>query len=141
MLPILPLLFLSTVMSKPITPPFRTNIPEPFLVFPIHHSSQAKASTFLLASNQHVKFRHNPRYSHVRQLHSTYNAHRVRRWMLPSWGWVGVRTFFGHADAEWETFRRKIVSAYETYENDEGEKFRILWIEDEGRLDRTGDIV
>lgn len=83
----------------------------------------------------YIRINNDPDISHVRQLHILYSRHHVRRWKLPSWGWIGVRTHYGHSAADWETFRRKVVGAYSVTSIDEPDKFRVLWLEDESRLD------
>ncbi|KAF2472980.1 uncharacterized protein BDR25DRAFT_341746 [Lindgomyces ingoldianus] len=120
-------------------PPFRTDIPEPVLVDPPAEHLTEEGVYIPPSIKPYVKVRNNHEFSHIRQLYLFHDAFRVRRWKLPSWGWVGIRTHYGHSDADWETFRRKIVGAYHIYKTEEGEKFRILWIEDRDKLDNADD--
>jgi hypothetical protein len=107
-------------------PPFRTDIPEPILVDP-PADQVTKEGLYIPASKRpYVKLEDDSRFSHLRQLYQQHEGFRVHRWILPSWGWVGIRTYYGHSDAEWEAFRRRLLGAYYILEIDEAEKFRIL---------------
>ncbi|ORY12425.1 hypothetical protein BCR34DRAFT_613993 [Clohesyomyces aquaticus] len=121
-------------------PPFRTDIPEPKLVDPPPEHLTEEGVYIPPKIRPHIKLDSNPDYSHIRQI---YNLHadyfRARRWMLPSWGWVGIRTYYGHSEDDWERFRRKVLSAYYVYETEEEDKFRIIWIEDRERLENAED--
>ena len=125
----------TAAMNDPIRPPFRADIPEPVLLSPpIEHLT--KSGTYIPPSMRpFIRLDENSDISEMRQLTTQHDAFRVRRWTLPSWGWIGIRTYYGHSDAEWETFRRKVVGAYYVLEFDEGDKFRILWVEDREHLE------
>jgi hypothetical protein len=131
----------ATILAMPelIRPPFHSDIPEPVMVAPPAEHLTSEGVYIPPSVRPHIRLNTDPDFTEIRHLHLLYDKHRVRRWMLPSWGWVGVRTYYGHSDAEWETFRRKIVGAYRVLEIDEADKFRILWIEDKEKLDGADD--
>jgi hypothetical protein len=122
-------------MYEPIRAPFHPDIPDLVMVDPPAEHLTEEGVYIPPSVRPHVRIKVDPDYSQIRQLENLYSTHTVRRWMLPSWGWVGVRTYYGHSAADWETFRRRVVGAYEVFEVDEADKFRILWIEDEGKLE------
>src|SRR5690242_20081696 len=123
------------VMYAPIPVPFHADIPEPVMVDPPAEHLTEEGVYIPPSLRGYIRINNDPDISHVRQLHILYSKHHVRRWKLPSWGWIGVRTHYGHSAAEWETFRRKVVGAYSVTSIDEPDKFRVLWLEDESRLD------
>lgn len=123
------------VMYEPIRAPFHADVPEPVMVDPPAQYLTEEGVYIPPSVRGYVRVNNDPNISHIRQLYNLYSKHQVRRWKLPSWGWVGVRTYYGHSATEWETFRRRLVSAYSVTQVDEPDKFRILWIEDESKLD------
>lgn len=122
-----------------ITPPFRTDIPEPVLVNPPAEHLTEEGVYIPPNIRPHIKLETESGLSHIRQINILHDGFRVRRWKLPSWGWVGVRTYYGHSDEEWENFRRKLINTYYVFEVDEADKFRIIWIEDKEKLDDVGE--
>jgi hypothetical protein len=120
-------------------PPFRTDIPEPKLVEPLPEDLTEEGVYIPPKIKPHIVLRNDPNFSHSRQINNQHDAFRVRRWNLPSWGWIGIRTYYGHSDNEWEAFRRRILSAYWIMETEEEEKFRIIWIEDKEKFENADD--
>ncbi|KAJ4985248.1 hypothetical protein SVAN01_09290 [Stagonosporopsis vannaccii] len=123
------------VMYKPIRVPFYDDIPEPVMVDPPAEHLTEEGVYIPPSLRSYVRFDNDSDVSHIRQLYILYSKHHVRRWKLPSWGWVGVRTHYGHSAAEWEQFRRRVVGAYSVTSVDEPDKFRILWIEDQSKME------
>ena len=126
-------------MYVPIRVPYRTDIPEPVLVAPPAEHLTSEGVYTPPSVRPKIRLREGMDVPHQNQLNIMHGYDRVRRWILPSWGWIGIRTYYGHDDAEWETFRRKVIGAYHVYEPDEVEKFRIIWIAGKDELEDADD--
>lgn len=69
--------------------PFHPNIPDPVMVDPSAEHLTEESVYIPPSVRPHVNVDVNPNLSLSRRLEILYSEHRVRRWRLPSWDWVG----------------------------------------------------